>query len=85
MDYLCTNRTFEMFVTELPHSTTNLIFLFLLQIGIGCGFVAFYTLGLTYLDDNALQHNSAALIGLINALFFLIFNFCCCHFYETFQ
>lgn len=52
-------------MAELPHSITNLIFLFLLQIGIGCGFVAFYTLGLTYLDDNAVEHNSAALIGTI--------------------
>lgn len=40
-----------------------LIGLFLLQIGIAYGFIAFYTLGLTYLDDNAIEHNLPALIG----------------------
>lgn len=48
---------------ENPHSLTTLIGLFLLQIGLSYGFIAFYTLGLTYLDDNAVQHNVPALIG----------------------
>lgn len=66
---------------ELPHAITTLILLFTLQTGIAYGFVAFYTLGLTYLDDNSLEHNSPALIGNkfllpfrfseINSLFFL--------------
>lgn len=48
---------------EVPHAITTLIGLFLLQIGISYGFIAFYTLGLTYLDENAQQHNAPALIG----------------------
>lgn len=48
---------------EIPHSITTIIGLFILQVGISYGFIAFYTLGLTYLDDNSLQHNAPALIG----------------------
>lgn len=47
----------------VPHAITTLIGLYLLQIGISYGFIAFYTLGLTYLDENAIEHNIPALIG----------------------
>lgn len=50
-------------IAEIPHSITTLIGLFILQIGLSYGFIAFYTLGLTYLDDNAIQHNVPALLG----------------------
>lgn len=50
-------------MNEIPDSITTLIGLFILQVGISYGFIAFYTLGLTYLDDNAQQHNAPALIG----------------------
>ena len=52
-----------MLYQSLPHAITTLVLLFLLQTAIAFGFVAFVTLGLTYLDDNAREHNSPALIG----------------------
>lgn len=62
-------------VPQIPHSTITLIALFLLQIGFSYGFIAFYTLGLTYLDDNAIQHNVPALLGAALAARFLGFVF----------
>lgn len=50
-------------MAELPYSGTTLIFMFILQISISYGFIGFYTLGLSYLDDNAIEHNSPALLG----------------------
>lgn len=55
--------TASITLEEIPHSITTLVGLFLLQTGISYGFIGFYTLGLTYLDDNALEHNIPALIG----------------------
>lgn len=63
VDLLCSNRTSANLVNEMPHSTTTLIALFLLQTGISYGFIGFYTLGLTYVDDNAVEHIAPALIG----------------------
>lgn len=60
---LCTNRTSEELNEELPHSITTLVFLFILQLTMAYAYIAFYTLGLTYLDDNAAEHNTPALIG----------------------
>lgn len=37
--------------------------LFVLQFGIALGNIAYYTLGLSYLDDNVLEHHSPAVIG----------------------
>lgn len=53
----------DQLLSELPHAVTTLVTLYILQMAIAYGFVAFYTLGLTYLDDNALEHNSPALLG----------------------
>lgn len=63
VDVLCTNRTSERISEEMPHSITTLVFLFILQAFTAHAFVAFYTLGLTYLDDNTAEHNTPALIG----------------------
>lgn len=46
-----------------PHSITTLILLFGLQLGIGLGLIAFYTLGFSYLDDNVNEHESPALLA----------------------
>lgn len=45
------------------HGTTTLAMLFTLQLFIGLSVIAFYTLGLSYLDDNVYEHESPALIG----------------------
>lgn len=66
VDLLCTNRTLANLLNEMPHSTTTLVTLFLLQTGISYGFIGFYTLGLTYVDDNAVEHTAPALIGELN-------------------
>lgn len=64
VNLLCSYQTSSSFsLEEIPHSLTTLIGLFLLQVGMSYGFTAFYTLGLTYLDDNERQHNIPALIG----------------------
>lgn len=63
VDLFCSNRTSESLINEIPHSITTLIALFLLQTGISYGFIGFYTLGLTYVDDNAVEHTAPALIG----------------------
>lgn len=63
VDLLCSNRTSDELINEIPHSATTLITLFLLQTGISYGFIGFYTLGLTYVDDNAVEHTAPALIG----------------------
>lgn len=63
VDLLCTNRTSESLINEIPHSITTLIALFLLQVGISYGIIGFYTLGLTYVDENTVEHTSPALIG----------------------
>lgn len=60
----CTLQTMaSLSLAKIPHSITTLIGLFILQIGLSYGFIAFYTLGLTYLEDNAVRHNAPALIG----------------------
>lgn len=45
------------------HGTSTLILLFLLQLGIGLGMIAFYALGFSYLDDNVSEHESPALLA----------------------
>lgn len=65
---LCADQTLASFSIENlpPHTITTLVGLYLLQAAISYGFIAFYTLGLTYLDDNSIEHNSPALIGMIH-------------------
>lgn len=65
VNLLCMSHTSAsyIFVEYFPHSITTLVGLFILQLGISYGFIAFYTLGLTYLDDNSIEHNGPALIG----------------------
>lgn len=71
VDLLCTNRTSEQLIEEFPHSLTTLILLFILQVGTSYAFIAFYTLGLTYLDDNAAEHNAPALIGMVDSTYLI--------------
>lgn len=50
-------------MSDSMHSTTTLALLFVLQLGIALGIIAFYTLGFSYLDDNVYEHESPALIA----------------------
>lgn len=45
------------------HGITTLVLLFVLQLGIALGMIAFYTLGFSYLDDNVSEHESPALLA----------------------
>lgn len=65
---LCEDQTSASFSIENipPHTITTLVSLYILQAGISYGIIAFYTLGITYLDDNSIEHNSPALIGMIH-------------------
>lgn len=65
VDLFCTNQTSAALLLsdKISHSITTLIGLFVLQSAISIGFIAFITLGLIYLDDNSLEHDSPALIG----------------------
>lgn len=67
INQLCTERTIENLTEEITYSVTTLIMLFVLQFGIALGNIAYYTLGLSYLDDNVLEHHSPAVIG--NSIF----------------
>lgn len=66
MELKCKNSILDLgslSIEPISHAITTVIGLYMLQMGISYGFIAFYTLGLTYLDDNAIEHNSPALIG----------------------
>lgn len=62
-DELCTEREIEEFSEEEPYVITTLIMLFVVQFAIGLGNVAFYCLGLSYMDDNINEHDSPAFLG----------------------
>lgn len=63
VNHLCSERMIENLSEEITYSVTTLIMLFVLQLGIGMGNIAYYTLGLSYLDDNVLEHQSPAILG----------------------
>lgn len=48
---------------EQAYSETTLAMLFVLQLAIGLGNIVFYSLGLSYIDDNVKERHSPALIG----------------------
>lgn len=50
-------------MSKQVYSTTTLVLLFNLQLFIGLSVSAFYTLGISYLDDNIFEHESPGLIG----------------------
>lgn len=63
VNQMCTERTIESLTDELTYSVTTLAMLFVLQIAIGLGHIAFYSLGISYIDDNVKEVHSPALIG----------------------
>lgn len=70
INLFCTNQTSSRLMsTQIPHSLTTLIGLFVLHSGISMGFIAFITLGLIYVDDNSVESDSPALIGKCALLF----------------
>lgn len=58
-------------MSDNAHGITTLILLFVLQFGIALGLTSLYTLGLSFLDDNASEHESPALIAVVLASKFL--------------
>lgn len=48
---------------EVTYSITTLIMLFVLQVAIALGNIVFYSLGLSFIDDNVKEDHSPALIG----------------------
>lgn len=50
-------------MSKQVYSITTLVLLFNLQLFIGLSVIAFYALGLSYLDDNVYEHESPGLIG----------------------
>lgn len=64
---LCTERTIEQLADEPTYADTTLAMMFVLQLFVGCGRVAFYALGLSYVDDNVRDQHSPALIGAVLA------------------
>lgn len=64
VNVLCTERTIESLVDEPSYADTTLAMLFVLQLANGAGTVVFYTLGLSYIEDNvAGAANAPALFG----------------------
>lgn len=64
---LCTERTIELLADEPTYADTTLAMMFVLQVFVGCGRVAFYALGLSYVADNVRDQHSPALIGAVLA------------------
>lgn len=50
-------------LTEAQSSSLTLAMLFVLQLALGMGGLAYYTLGVSYIDDNSLSQDSPAVIG----------------------
>lgn len=57
----------KLTLTEAQSSTLTLAMLFVLQLALGMGSLAYYTLGVSYIDDNSLSQDSPAVIGVILA------------------
>ncbi|XP_051858430.1 solute carrier organic anion transporter family member 2B1 isoform X2 [Drosophila albomicans] len=57
----------KLTLTEEQSSTLTLAMLFVLQLALGMGSLAYYTLGVSYIDDNSLSQDSPAVIGVILA------------------
>lgn len=49
--------------TDQPYGITSLVLLFIMQFGIGIGNIAFYCLGLSYIDDNTHNSESPGFLG----------------------
>ncbi|XP_017050607.1 solute carrier organic anion transporter family member 1A1 [Drosophila ficusphila] len=54
-------------LTESQSSSLTLAMLFVLQLALGMGSLAYYTLGVSYIDDNSLSQDSPAVIAAILA------------------
>ncbi|KAJ6647839.1 Solute carrier organic anion transporter family member 74D [Pseudolycoriella hygida] len=63
INILCSPTPSSNLSAEKPYAVTTLILLFIMQFGIAAGNIVFFTLALSYLDDNVLPHNSPALIA----------------------
>ncbi|EDV32122.1 uncharacterized protein Dana_GF14199 [Drosophila ananassae] len=53
----------KLTLTEAQSSTLTLTMLFVLQLALGMGGLAYYTLGVSYIDDNSLSQDSPAVIA----------------------
>ncbi|KAH8308417.1 solute carrier organic anion transporter family member 1A1 [Drosophila kikkawai] len=53
----------KLTLTEAQSSTLTLAMLFVLQLALGMGGLAYYTLGVSYIDDNSLSQDSPAVIA----------------------
>uniref|UniRef100_A0A336KHU9 CSON010641 protein n=1 Tax=Culicoides sonorensis TaxID=179676 RepID=A0A336KHU9_CULSO len=60
---LCWHTITSRLDSEKSHTITTQILLFVVQFVIGLGNIAFYCLGLSYLDDNLKEHESPAYLG----------------------
>ncbi|KAH8378183.1 hypothetical protein KR093_009881 [Drosophila rubida] len=57
----------KLTLTNEQSSTLTLAMLFVLQLALGMASLAYYTLGVSYIDDNSLSQDSPAVIGVILA------------------
>ncbi|BFF96364.1 solute carrier organic anion transporter family member 1A1 [Drosophila madeirensis] len=53
----------KLTLTEEQSSTITLVMLFILQLALGMAGLAYYTIGVTYIDDNSLSQDSPAVIA----------------------
>lgn len=54
---------------ERPYAITTLVLMFIAQALIGIANIAFYCLGMSYLDDNLKEHQSPSYIGKLSKIF----------------
>ncbi|KAH8413456.1 hypothetical protein KR009_011368 [Drosophila setifemur] len=57
----------KLTLTEAQSSTLTLAMLFVLQLALGMGGLAYYTIGVSYIDDNSLSQDSPAVIAAVLA------------------
>ncbi|XP_058059370.1 solute carrier organic anion transporter family member 1C1 [Anopheles bellator] len=65
LDKMCTLERSGQLLADRPYAITTLVLMFIAQVLIGVANVVIYALGLSYVDDNVLEHHSPSLIGCV--------------------
>lgn len=64
MNNVCVLEQSARLQMEHAHAITTLVLMFIAQAVIGIANIAFYCLGMSYMDDNLREHQSPAYIGM---------------------
>lgn len=70
MNNVCVLEQSAQLQMEHAHAITTLVLMFIAQAVIGIANIAFYCLGMSYMDDNLREHQSPAYIGMFSFMDF---------------